>query len=557
MALLEINNLSFTYNGGDSAALKNISLSVEEGDFVLLCGDSGCGKTTLMRLIKQSLAPAGDMTGEIIFRGENIKSLSPKSAACDIGYVMQNPETQIITDTCVGELAFGLQSLGMSSGEIEAKIGEVTGFFGIGGWWSKKTRELSGGQKQLLSLAAVMAMKPSLLLLDEPTSQLDPVSAREFLNCLKKLGDELGVTVIMSEHRLEDAFPMADKVIMMQNGGILLLDSPREIGRRLWRMPGGDRNSDGLPAAVRIYRRLGGSCPCPVTVREGKSYIARGMKNKAPVEHNNLAKGDISTREGVIKLENISFGYDKASPLVISGLNIEIKKGELLCLLGGNGCGKSTLLKLICGLLRPLYGEYRLYGKKAVEGKKKSIVYLPQNQLAVFTGETVIHCFDKLSSALGINKDETAKRRDRLMADLDIAHLAYRHPYDISGGEQQRTAIALALFTSPDIILLDEPTKGQDAHSKERFAGLLKALTESGKTVVMATHDLEFAAEYADRCGLLFGGKLVSLSASDEFFAANDYYTTAAARITRPFFRYSVTVDRAVKCCADSGFDYE
>ncbi len=550
MALLEIKNLSFTYSGGDSAALKNVSLTVEEGDFVLLCGDSGCGKTTLMRLIKQALAPVGDMSGEIFFRGENIKDLSQKSAACDIGYVMQNPETQIITDTCVGELAFGLQSLGMSPEEIDAKIGEVTGFFGIGDWWNKKTRFLSGGQKQLLSLAAVMAMKPSLLLLDEPTSQLDPVSAREFLNCLKKLGDELGVTVIMSEHRLEDAFPMADKVIMMKNGGILFSEKPCEIGMKMCDMP-----DDGLPAAVRIYRRLGGDCPCPVTVREGKSYVARGMKNKTPIE--NEPTRDIPVREGVIKLKNISFGYDKASPLVISGLNMEVKKGELLCLLGGNGCGKTTLLKLICGLLRPLYGEYRLGGKKAADGKKKGIAYLPQNQLAVFTGETVVDCFNKLSSALGMNKDEAQKRRDRLIADFDIAHLISRHPYDISGGEQQRTAIALALFTDPDIILLDEPTKGQDAQSKKRLAELLKALTEGGKTVVMATHDLEFASEYADRCGLLFGGRLVSLSASDVFFASNDYYTTAAARITRPFFRFAVTVDRAVKCCADSGFAYE
>lgn len=556
MALLEIKNLSFTYSGGDSAALKNVSLTVEEGDLVLLCGDSGCGKTTLMRLIKQALAPVGDMSGEIFFRGENIKDISQKSAACDIGYVMQNPETQIITDTCVGELAFGLQSLGMSPEEIDAKIGEVAGFFGIGDWWNKKTRFLSGGQKQLLSLAAVMAMKPSLLLLDEPTSQLDPVSAREFLNCLKKLGDELGVTVIMSEHRLEDAFPMADKVIMMKNGGILLSEKPREIGRRLWAMPDGDQNSGGLPAAVRIYRRLGGDCPCPVTVREGKGYIARGMKNKTPIENNEINR-DISSGESIIKLKNISFGYDKASPLVISGLDMEVKKGELLCLLGGNGCGKTTLLKLICGLLRPLYGEYRLGGKKAADGKKKGIAYLPQNQLAVFTGETVVDCFNKLSSALGMNKDEAQKRRDKLLTEFDIARLADRHPYDISGGEQQRTAIALALFTDPGIILLDEPTKGQDAHSKARLAELLKVLTEGGKTVVMATHDLEFASEYADRCGLLFGGRLVSLSSSDEFFSANDYYTTAAARITRPFFRSAVTVDRAVKCCADSGFAYE
>lgn len=553
MALLTLSSLNFTYAGSTSPALKNVSLTVNEGDFILLCGNSGCGKTTLMRLIKPQLAPNGKLDGEILFDGRPLSSLTDREAACGIGYVMQNPETQIVTDTCISELAFGLQSLGMDSAAISAKIGEVAGFFGIGDRYGEKTHTLSGGQKQLLSLASVMAMKPSLLLLDEPTSQLDPVAAREFLGCLKKLNDELGVTVIMSEHRLDEAFPLANRVVTLENGSVLLDDTPENMGRRLRSLPNGDSKRIELPTPLRIYRALGGSCDAPLTVKDGRAYIAEGMKGKTPA---NEAFPESPERTDAVSLRDIYFSYEKDKP-ILDGLCLDIKKGELLCILGGNACGKTTLQKLICGLIKPTHGEMHIDGRRVRGGRQKGVVYLPQNPLTVFTGESVDECFADLASATDMPKSTLSERKGMLLEAFGLTSLADRHPYDLSGGEQQRAAIALSLLSDPAVLLLDEPTKGQDALCREALAAILHRLTESGKTVVITTHDLDFAAENGDRAALIYGGRIVSVDEATRFFAANDYYTTAAARMTRPFFKTAVTANRAAELCAESGFCHE
>ena len=466
---------------------------------------------------------------------------------------MQNPETQIVTDTCISELAFGLQSLGMDSDAISAKIGEVAGFFGIGDRYGEKTHTLSGGQKQLLSLASVMAMKPSLLLLDEPTSQLDPVAAREFLGCLKKLNDELGVTVIMSEHRLDEAFPLANRVVMLENGSVLLDDTPENMGRRLRSLPNGGSKHIELPTPLRIYRALGGSCDAPLTVKDGRAYIAEGMKGKTPA---NEAFPESPERTAAVSLRDIYFSYEKDKP-ILDGLCLDIRKGELLCILGGNACGKTTLQKLICGLIKPTHGEMYIDGRRVRGGRQKGVVYLPQNPLAVFTGESVDECFADLASATDMPKSTLSERKGMLLKAFGLTSLADRHPYDLSGGEQQRAAIALSLLSDPAVLLLDEPTKGQDALCKEALAAILHRLTESGKTVVITTHDLDFAAENGDRAALIFSGRIVSIGESTRFFAANDYYTTAAARMTRPFFKTAVTANRAAELCAESGFRHE
>lgn len=553
MALLTLSSLNFTYAGSTSPALKNVSLTVNEGDFILLCGNSGCGKTTLMRLIKPQLAPNGKLDGEILFDGRPLSSLTDREAACGIGYVMQNPETQIVTDTCISELAFGLQSLGMDSAAISAKIGEVAGFFGIGDRYGEKTHTLSGGQKQLLSLASVMAMKPSLLLLDEPTSQLDPVAAREFLGCLKKLNDELGVTVIMSEHRLDEAFPLANRVVMLENGSVLLDDTPENMGRRLRSLPNGGSERIELPTPLRIYRALGGSCDAPLTVKDGRAYISEGMKGKTPA---NEAFPESPERTDAVSLRDIYFSYEKDKP-ILDGLCLDIKKGELLCILGGNACGKTTLQKLICGLIKPTNGEMYIDGRRVRSGRQKGVIYLPQNPLAVFTGESVDECFADLASATDMPKSTLSERKGMLLEAFGLTSLADRHPYDLSGGEQQRAAIALSLLSDPAVLLLDEPTKGQDALCREALAAILHRLTESGKTVVITTHDLDFAAENGDRAALIYGGRIVSVDEATRFFAANDYYTTAAARMTRPFFKTAVTANRAAELCAESGFCHE
>ena len=261
MECFKVENLSFTYPNRESETISNVNFEVSSGEFILVCGKSGCGKTTLLRLLKPSLAPYGTLCGNISFAGSPVSEYDDRAQAERIGFVMQNPDNQIVTDKVWHELAFGLESLGCKTPEIRTRVSEMASFFGIQDWFYKNVTELSGGQKQLLNLASVMVMQPSVLILDEPTSQLDPIAAQEFLNTLKKINRELGISVILSEHRLEDAFPLADRVIVMDGGKIIADDTPGETGKILR-----DMNHSmyrALPTPVKVYGELENTLPYP------------------------------------------------------------------------------------------------------------------------------------------------------------------------------------------------------------------------------------------------------------------------------------------------------
>lgn len=550
MESFKVENLSFTYPSRCDKALEDINFKVNQSEFVLICGKSGCGKTTLLRLLKPSLAPYGKTEGTIIFNGKELDSLSEREKTSHIGFVMQNPDNQIVTDKVWHELAFGLESLGYKQAEIRARVSEMASFFGIQNWFYKNTNELSGGQKQLLNLAAVMVSAPSVLILDEPTSQLDPIAANEFLNTLKKINQELGTTIILTEHRMEDAFALADRVIVMDEGKFIADGKPKEISSILK-----EKNHDiykALPTPVRVYGEVPNKLLCPLTVREGRVWLEEFSRENTL--NNDLIPKDKtkSNAETVIEIKDAWFRYDKNLPDIIKGFNLSVKKGELFCLLGGNGTGKTTALSLVAGLNTPYRGDVELNGQSISEIKKLYnglIGFLPQSPQSLFVKKTVFLDLMDVLSEKDLTKEEKVQKIYEASVLCRIENLLEIHPYDLSGGEQQRTALCKILLMEPEILLLDEPTKGMDADFKEEFADILMELKTNGVTILMVSHDIEFCAEFADRCALVFDGSIASESTPREFFKGKNFYTTSANRMARGVLPDAVLADDIILAC--------
>lgn len=547
MELLQIKDLNFKYASADLPALKDVSLSVSRGSFTLLCGRSGCGKTTLLRLLKREISPHGEKSGEVLYDGVQIGELDARVSAADIGFVGQNPDEQIVTDKVWHELAFGLENLGLDRPAIRRRVGEMASYFGIQNWYHKNTDELSGGQKQLLNLAAVMVMQPKILLLDEPTAQLDPIAAADFIATLKKLNTELGLTIVLAEHRLEDVFAVSDAVAVMENGRISVSGSPVEVCAEM-------KESSlfwGFPAAARIWSELNVDCECPLTVREGRDFLAEHFSER---KGSCVTEKKLTDSESVFQAREIWFRYDKKLPDVLRGFSIDLRKGEIYSVLGGNGSGKSTALNVLAGIERPYKGKSKLFGKKISDYKRGSLyrntlAMLPQNPKAVFLKNTVREDLYEMLKVMDIPKGEYEKTINSHAKLFEISGLLDKHPYDLSGGEQQKCAIVKLLLGDPRILLLDEPTKGMDAYSKQQFAALLFKLKEQGRTVFIVTHDVEFAAYISDRCGLLFDGEIISEGTPNEFFFGNNFYTTAASRISRDMFSNAVLCEEVIALC--------
>ena len=568
MELLSVRDLTFTYpkqramTGEAGPALDHVSFSVEEGEFIVLCGESGCGKTTLLKLLKRELSPHGEKSGEIFFHGIRQEELSEAEAACQIGYVLQNPENQIVTDKVWHELAFGLENMGVPTQVIRRRVAEMACFFGIDDWFRKKTTELSGGQKQLLNLASIMVMQPKLLILDEPTSQLDPIAASDFINTLQKINKDLGLTILMTEHRLEEVFPAADRVLVMDHGKLLLAEPPAQAGRDLKRIDQNHRMLCGLPSAVRIYHGLDAEEDgCPLTVREGRAFLEKNYENRirslSGLKEKN-GGSPVTDRPIAMRMKEVCFRYEKDSPDVLDGAALTLYEGEIISLLGGNGAGKTTLLSVIAGTNRPYHGKIEIFGKrigtyKGNELYVRTLASLPQNPQTVFLKMTVREDYEEIGTVMGYGKEELEREIQAMAELLGITHLLDHHPYDLSGGEQQKAAIGKVLLLKPRLLLLDEPTKGIDAWSKKQLGKLLNQLKAQGLTVLMVTHDVEFAAEVSDRCGLFFDHEITSLDTPDEFFGSNQYYTTAANRISRSLYDNAVTCDEVIALCKANG----
>ena len=550
MEAVKVNNFSFDYAIGNETALHDISFTVNEGEFIVVCGPSGCGKSTLLKSLKPQLKPHGTTRGSIEFYGEDVYSLPDVKTAGEIGFVMQNPDAQIVTDKVWHELAFGLENLGVATPIIRSRVAEMANYFGIHNWFRKKTAELSGGQKQLLNLASVMLMQPKLLILDEPSSQLDPIAAREFLENVRKINLELGTTIIITEHNLEEVYGYADKVLLMENGRVKRYLPPQEMAQYL-----ATEEHEGMYKALPTPARMYGSVlkgECPLSIVEGRSWFSRLVDEKHPSSP--VLDEHERPEEKVIDVSEVWFQYEKGSDPVLRDLSFSVRKGEICSILGGNGAGKTTMLSVVSQKRRYNMGSIKISGKelnkyKGVELFEHNMAVLPQNPQSLFVFETLRRDLEEIFTGKKLPKAEVEERVLSMAKKMEVDSLLDRHPYDLSGGEMQKAALAKILLLEPKILLLDEPTKGMDALSKENMGKILRELAAEGKTVLMVTHDIEFCAKYSDHCMLFFDGYIVSEGSPKKFFAENSFYTTAASRMTRHLVQNIITCEEGEKLC--------
>ncbi|MFQ8630547.1 MAG: ABC transporter ATP-binding protein [Intestinibacter bartlettii] len=560
MEILRVDGLKFSYPNQLKKALNNINFSIDEGDFVLICGESGCGKSTLLRHLKPELSPHGQVSGDIYYYSQKINDYSSKQLASEIGYVLQNPDSQIVTDKVWHELAFGLENMGLDTQSIRLRVAEMASFFGIQGWFRKNVNDLSGGQKQLLNLASIMAMQPKILILDEPTSQLDPIAAKDFIDTLVRINKELSTTIIMTEHNLEDIYSVCDKVIVMEDGKVICNDTNYKVADIL----SGDKNHKmfkSLPTPSKIYNQLNeyleGANKSPLTVKDCRQWLNDSI-DEVTITKLDDTETEINIyekdREIAIELKDVYFQYNKISEPTIRDLSFKVYKGEIYSILGGNGTGKSTTLSLVARQRKPQRGkifinniEMKKYNNKSLY--ENNLALLPQNPQSLFVFETVREDLEEVLILQNKDREYIDKEVKRVSKLLDIEHLLEHHPYDLSGGELQRAGMAKVMLLNPKIILLDEPTKGLDAYCKEEIGKMLMKLRDMGVTIVVVSHDIEFSARYSDRCAMFFDGSIVSEGTPREFFLGNNFYTTVSNRIARNIFEDTLIYEDVVSLC--------
>lgn len=564
MDIIEFKNFSFSYTGHENI-LSNINIKISPGEFVLLCGPSGSGKTTLLSNIKNEIKPPGSSDGVIYYFGQDIKKLGKFRSACEIGFLFQDPD-QFISNNVLQEIAFPLENIGLSPYEIRKRIAEIVAFFGLDKHLHKHINQLSGGEKQLVNLCSILVLKPKILLLDEPTSQLDPIAAYELLSILRRLNEEFSITIIITEHRINNIFPFIDKAIFLENGKIKFLENPREICSKAWR---NGIFQNYIPSVAKIHFLLRSKYGMliednvPISIREGKQELnflekrlnksSDSSKDQYPQNNENhniysyeheFNKINSKLKNDLIHCTDVWFGYEKDN-IVLKGVSLKISSGEFISLVGGNGAGKTTLLQILSGILKPKNGKINYI-------KNIKIGYVHQNPMIHFMQETVE---DELSESLlkAVNietktKDCTYTNQDKIdeinefIKLFELSKLLKKHPYDCSRGEQQKIAITKMLLTKPDILFLDEPTKGLDPISKINLAYKLKILKKNGLTIVLTTHDLDFVAEYSERCLLLFDGTIQLDSIPKAIFANSSFYTTSIHRLVKDFLPGSITI---------------
>lgn len=525
---IEVRGLSFAYPRTDAAVLEGLDWSVPQGAFALLVGGTGSGKSTLLSLLKPEIAPTGELAGELRVLGESVADMDVRASAERVGYVFQDPENQIVCETVWHEMAFGLENLGLARDEMRRRVAETSYFFGLEDWLHRDTDTLSGGRKQLLSLAAVLALRPRVLLLDEPTSQLDPVAEKNFLHALFRVNRELGCTVVVATHQPRPMLEYATCAYRIEGGRVREVTDTASLGRREPLL------FDGMPgwgatrcAKNRVFSRREGDLGSMESSEDGSSAKnspeldkSSGFVVQAPPL--NSSKASLHADGGRIlqKMHGGSattlsegwFRYDRAGGWVLRGLDVTFSDGAVHAAVGGNGCGKSTMLSVLAKTAKLQRG-------RMVRGAA-SAALLPQNPKALLVAETVRDELMEWASTCGY--DEAAARGRA--AQLGLDGLDARHPYDLSGGQRQLLALAKLLLIGPELLLLDEPTKGLDLVSRRIIARALRDHAQAGGTVIMATHDLDFAEQVSDDIAMMFDGEIACMEPPADFFADNVFY---------------------------------
>ncbi|WP_241254630.1 ATP-binding cassette domain-containing protein [Brevibacillus sp. SYP-B805] len=533
--------LTYQYPESAHPAVADVTLEIEAGEFVLVLGGSGSGKSTFLRALN-GLVPrfyGGSIAGEIRFQGKALSALSHREIVAAIGFVQQDPERQLVMESVERELAFGLENVAMPPDQIKSRLAEVSHLFGLGAFLSKQTSTLSGGEKQRVALASVLALHPQALLLDEPTSQLDPVHAEELLHAVRRLNEEWGMTVIMSEHRLDRCFHLADRILLFQEGKVVFNGSPRQFAARArdhaaWQL--------FLPPVSRYALVHGDTAKVPLTVKEARAQLcgslppavgsrvqpvppAKGRMLEQFTSFFRKAKAEKES-EPLLRLQGGHAGYE--NNMVLTDISYAIYPGDQIALLGENGAGKSTLAKVCAGAVPLRKGSLYWQGEKVEErfweGGSSRVGYLSQNPNDYFLHDTVE---EELSFAAKGN----AAWQEELLESLHLGRYRHRHPHDLSGGERQRLALAIVLATRPQLLLLDEPTRGLDQGEKEGLIRLLRALPVQATLVI--THDVEFAAAYANRVSILYRGEIVADDRPEAVFAQSFYYMPQVCKLLR------------------------
>lgn len=495
---LELKGLSFTHAGTTEEVLRGVDLDVAQGSFALLVGDTGSGKSTMLSLVKPQIAPAGSKQGSVRVFGRNVEDLSNEESARTVGFVFQDPDNQIVCDSVWHEMAFGLENLGVPAVEMRRRVAEAGYFFGMGDWFHSPTDALSGGRKQLLALASTLVMQPRLLLLDEPTAQLDPIATKNFLHALFRVNRELGCTVVVATHAPDLMADYATCAYELRDGSVREIEDLAVLKK--------GRDLEGV-----CGRRQGRSGSVSDAPAEPMADIERpaGQRRGGPSFGGARAGFSITP---AVDARGVWARYERDADWVLRGLDISVATGEVHALVGGNGSGKSTLLALMAGVRRANRGALR------VIPTKKAL--LPQDPKALFACECVE---DELMEWAGIGAYGVAEAQ-AMLSRLGLASCADRHPYDLSGGQRQLLALGKVLLVGPQLLLLDEPTKGLDRTARKEVARLMDEARRGGATIVMATHDLEFASAVADRMSLLFDGEVACTEPVDEFFRNNLFY---------------------------------
>lgn len=528
MPAIEVRGLRFAYPGAEVPVFEGLDWRVPQGTFALLVGGTGSGKSTLLSLLKPEISPAGECSGELRMLGESVADMDVRASAERVGYVFQDPENQIVCETVWHEMAFGLENLGMSRDEMRRRVAETSYFFGVEDWLHRDTDTLSGGRKQLLSLAAVLALRPRVLLLDEPTSQLDPVAEKNFLHALFRVNRELGCTVVVATHRPRPMLEYATCAYRIEGGRVCEVADIASLGHReelfsgevpgwggSWRAKNGVFSSaSGRPGY--LDPRVG----APGAQKRPKSDKSAEFEAQILLQDDSGAPSCAGGCRILQKMHGGSattlsegwFRYDRAGGWVLRGLDVTFSAGAVHAIVGGNGCGKSTMLSVLAKTAKLQRGR--------MARGAASAALLPQNPKALLVAETVRDELMEWASTCGYDENLARERA----AQLGLDGLETRHPYDLSGGQRQLLALAKLLLIGPELLLLDEPTKGLDLFSRRIIARALRDHAKVGGTVIMATHDLDFAEQVADDIAMMFDGEIACMEPPADFFADNVFY---------------------------------
>lgn len=503
MALFKIEDLSFTYAGEKEPALKNISLETQKGETIAVIGESGSGKTTLLRLLKKIISPKGELSGSISFSGSDEIS--------EIGFVFQDPCDQSVCETVYEELCFAPQNLNISPDAIRVKAAEACAFFGISDLISKKISELSGGEVQTVNLAAAAVLSPKVIILDEPFSQLDPISIQKLISSLRKLKDELGTSIIISSHSIEGILPFIDKIAVLENGELSLFGDSDNVIKALIHKKNPLALTCGALPLISKENIL-------KTVKEARDYLYRNNIPFSSFKNQTAVSG-----ETLIKAKNIYMRYDKRSEDILKGVSVEIKKGEVLGLCGANGSGKTTLLSVLSGALKSYSGKVRSCG---------DVLYIPQDPRIAFVKDTVLDDIKFMCDVSGMPYSMLDSVISSYPLFKDADKILNKHPYDLSGGELQKAVVLKALTADKDILLFDEPVKGLDPKSKAEFEKMIMSI-RGEKAIAIASHDIEFLTRVCSDIAMLFGGEIITKQPIENFVTQNSYFTTSLVRASK------------------------